>query len=461
MNCLTKFASPQLERIHSGKVRDSFRVDRNTRMLVATDRISAFDKVLKTPIPNKGAVLNSLTNFWFAHTRHIVPNHFVAAVDPQITLAREATPIRIEMVVRGYLTGSMWRAYEKGKRTFSGIEVADGLTKNQRFPKPIITPTTKEEKDEEISPPEVVAQGLATRETWSEMERVALELFSAGTELLAKKGILLVDTKYEFGLCEGRLTLIDEIHTPDSSRFWSAEEWARDPQSCTEMDKEYVRRWLLDHAVDGKVPDALPPEVIEETTRRYLALFERVTGAPLAQASGDVRGRIYENLVKAKVIKDGYVVIVMGSPADLPHCQRLKEIVERYGLMADLRVVSAHKNGEDIPALAEEYNPSVEPGAVIAVAGLSNGLGGALASAVNLPVINCPPFKDSTDLLLNINSSLMMPSRVPAATVVNPESAALAAVRGLNLRRLRDQLLREISETKERLRQEDRRTRGR
>ena len=461
MSCLTRFATPQLELLHRGKVRDSLRVDASTRMIVVTDRISAFDQVLQTPIPSKGAVLNSLSAFWFEQTRSIVPNHMVSAIDPQVMLVREATPIRVEMVVRGYLTGSMWRAYEKGKRSFSGNEVPDGLKRNQKLPRPLLTPTTKEESDREITPAQIVETGLATRETYAAMEKAALELFKAGSELLASKGVLLVDTKYEFGLIDGKLVLIDEIHTPDSSRFWGAEDWQRDPVTCVEMDKEYVRRWLLDHTVNGQMPLRLPDEVIAEASRRYLALFERVTGKPLDLPGSDQRERIYRNLLRAGVIEDAYVVVVMGSASDLSHCQKVKETLERYEVAVDVRVVSAHRNGEQIAAMAEEYNLAVEPGAAIAVAGLSNGLGGALAANLSIPVFNCPPFKDQTDLLVNVNSSLMMPSRLPAATVVGAETAALAALRSLNLRRLRDRFVAEIAETKARLREDDRRVRGR
>jgi phosphoribosylaminoimidazole-succinocarboxamide synthase len=459
MDCLVKVATPQLEKLHTGKVRDSFRVDATTRLIVVTDRISAFDRVLRTPVPSKGAVLSSLSAFWFEATRDVVQNHVVRVIDPQAMLVREATPIRIEMVVRGYLTGSMWRGYEKGKRVFSGARVPDGLKKGDKLATPLVTPTTKEDSDREITPEQIVSEGWAEESRYAEMQRVSLELFRRGTDALARREMLLVDTKYEFGIIDGKLTLIDEIHTPDSSRFWSVADYARDPSACLDLDKEYVRRWLIDHTEGGKVPDALPEDVIAETSRLYLSLYQRVTGSPLNVTDGDPRQRLYANLVRAGIIRDGYVAVFMGSPVDLPHCQKLKEAILHFGVAVDLRVVSAHKNGEDIAALAEEYNLAVEPGAAIAVAGLSNGLGGALAANLGLPVINCPPFKDQTDFLVNINSSLAMPSKVAAATVVGADAAALAAVRSLNLRRLRDQFVQEIVEVKARLREDDQRIR--
>lgn len=462
MTCLTRFSSPQLTLLHRGKVRDSLRVDAKTRLIVVTDRISAFDHQLETPIPHKGAVLNSLSRFWFERTRSICPSHYLGAVDAQAMLVREARPIRVEMVVRAYITGSMWRAYEKGKRTFSGVAVPEGLKKNQKLPKPILTPTTKEASDREVTPAEIIDLKLADQPTYDEMARVSLELFKAGTDLLASKGLLLVDTKYEFGTVDGRLTLIDEVHTPDSSRFWSAEDFAKDPATCVEMDKEYVRKWLLDHTKDGEpMPLKLPDDVVAEASRRYLALYERVTGSPLGLAPMDPRDRLYRSLVRERILKDGFVAIFMGSTSDQAHCARLKEALEKYEVYVDQRVVSAHRNGEEIARMAQEYNDAVEPGAAIAVAGLSNGLGGALAANLAIPVFNSPPFKDQTDLLVNVNSSLMMPSKLPAATVIGVEAAALAALRGLNVHRLRDRFLREIAELKAKLREEDQRVRGR
>ena len=461
MSCLFGFATPQLSKLHSGKVRESFRVNERTRLIVVTDRISAFDHVLKTPVPGKGAVLNGLSAYWFEQTRDIVPNHMLEMIDPLAMLVRDARPIRLEMVVRGYLTGSMWRGYEKGKRVFSGAKVPDGLRKGDRLPQPLLTPTTKEESDREITPEEIVKGGWAKRSVYQEMQRISLKLFKRGTDLLRERGLLLVDTKYEFGLIDGKLVLIDEIHTPDSSRFWTVGDWGKAPARCEDLDKEYVRRWLLEHSVDGKMPDELPADVIVETSRRYRSLYERITGAPLQLPPGDPRECLYANLLSAKIIRDGYVVIFMGSPVDLPHCQKLKEAIERYDVAVDLRVVSAHKNAEDICGIAAEYNLAVEPGAAIAVAGLSNGLGGALAANLGLPVINCPPFKDQTDFLVNINSSLAMPSKVAAATVVGAEAAALAAMRSLNLRRLRDRFVAELGSVKARLREDDQRIRGR
>ena len=455
MSTIRTICTPQLQTLHRGKVRDSLRVDAHSRLLVVSDRLSAFDRVLETAIPMKGEVLSRLSNWWFEKTADLIPNHVLRVVDPVATLVREVVPIRIEMVVRGYLTGSMGRAYDSGVRTFCGVDLPEGLKTNQRFPQPLVTPTTKEKNDREISPAEIAAEGWTTAERYARMRDVALRLFERGTRLLAEKGLILVDTKYEFGLLGDQLILIDEIHTPDSSRMWDQAAYDKDPLKVEAHDKEYVRAWLRQNRKNGEYPTALPDDVVRETTRRYVDIFERITGEKLAATDEDPRARLARNLARAGLIQDGFVAIVMGSKADLEHANKMKAVIEANGIFADLRVASAHKNGEDLPALVAEYDAAVEPGAIIAVAGLSNGLGGALAANSALPVISCPPFKDGADLLINLNSSLMMPSQVPATTVVRPQEAALAALRALNLPRLKDRFRAEIADLKAGLRRAD------
>lgn len=462
MNCFKAFYSPQLTVIHKGKVRDSIRVDDNTRLIAVTDRISSFDNVLNNYIPYKGAVLTGITNFWFEKTRNIIDNHLIKTVDPNISLVKEAEPIRVEVIVRGYLTGSMWRGYKKGKREFSGVSAPDGLTQNARFPEPIVTPTTKEESDREISPADIVKEGWTTKELYDRMEKIALELFDCGSRYLAERGIILVDTKYEFGLLDGELILIDEIHTPDSSRFWSKADYDVDPMKVDSIDKEFVRQWLLENKEDGEFKQVLPAEIVEETSRRYKEIYAKITGTELVlDEQEEINSRMASNLYKAGLIKDGYVSIVMGSPSDLTHCEKIKGHLEKYDIYVDMRVCSAHKNGERILELAEVYNNSIEPGAVIAVAGRSNGLGGALAANLAVPMFNCPPFKDKDDIMVNVYSSLMMPSKTPAATVVDVSSAALAALRSLGLQRLKAIFRDEIAAVKQSLIEADEEIRNR
>ena len=292
------------------------------------------------------------------------------------------------------------------------------------------------------------------------MQETALELFRRGTKILGERGIILVDTKYEFGLLDGDLVLIDEIHTPDSSRFWRTEAYEKDPTDPQHLDKEYVRQYLLRHAVDGRIPDSLPEDVIKEASSRYITLYSLITDLKPGWGSGDSRTRLYRNLVSEGIIKDGYIAIIMGSPRDLEHAGKIKTFLEAYDVMVDLRVCSAHKTPENIPAVIHEYDVSIEPGAIIAVAGLSNGLGGALAANVSLPVFNCPPFKDFTDMMVNVNSSLSMPSNVPAALVIRPDNAAIAALKSLNIPRIRDKVRSEIEAMKRELRSSDERIRS-
>ncbi|MBI2416816.1 MAG: phosphoribosylaminoimidazolesuccinocarboxamide synthase [Ignavibacteriales bacterium] len=456
MNYFTSFTTPQIKKIHAGKVRDSFSLDAGRRMIVVTDRISAFDRVLKSPIPMKGAVLNGIANFWFHKTEHIIENHLLEEIDANITIVKQVTPVKIEMIVRGYLTGSMWRYYSKGKREFSGISVPDGLTKNQKFPEPILTPTTKEDSDREITPDDIIAQGLASKEVYETIARTALALYKFGSEYLYGKGIILVDTKYEFGLLNGKVVLIDEIHTPDSSRFWRVEDYKANPDTAEQIDKEFVRQWLISNEKNGEYPQVLPGGIITETTKRYADIYRMVTGEELPVALNEnVKARIYHNLVKAGLIKPGYVALVMGSAGDKKHAESIAEHLKPYKVHVEMRVTSAHKNGENILQMADMYNNSIEPGVLIAIAGRSNGLGGALAANVNVPVINCPPFKDVADIMMNVNSSLMMPSATPAVTVIHPDNAALAAIRALNLHNFREIFSAQIQKQKQALAEAD------
>jgi fusion protein PurCD len=451
MDCLTRFESPQLKKLHSGKVRESFKVNTHHRLILATDRISSFDKVLKTPVPAKGAVLNSLAAWWFDKTRDICPNHFVKTVDPAISLVREAEPIRLEMIVRAYLTGSAWRKYQKGERTVSGVPVPDGLTKNAPFPEPIVTPTTKEDSDRPISAEDIVKEGWTTRELYKKMHEISLRLFEKGSSMLSERGIILVDTKYEFGLIDGELVLIDEIHTPDSSRFWLKEAYDKNPESVEQLDKEFVRNYLMEHKIGGEYPETLPDEIVAETSRRYLELYERITGSTLNYPEMDSAERVLKNLMREGFLKKGCVLIVMGSSSDISHADKMAERIKTYDIAVKMRVVSAHKNGEKIPVLMQDVIQCHEPVSVIAVAGRSNGLGGALSANLPVPVINCPPFSDKTDFLVNINSSLMMPSDTPALTVVDPKNAADAAVLCLNSPDVKTRFREKIQTVKEKL----------
>lgn len=284
----------------AGKVRDIYPVGRY-RVLITTDRISAFDRVLGL-IPYKGQALNQLSAWWFEQTRDIVPNHFVAAPDPNVTIAREATPLPVEVVVRGYITGvtktSLWHLYAQGERAPYGIPLPDGLRKNDPLPQPIITPTTKATggaHDEQLTREQIVRGGLLDAGLWEQVEQAALALFARGQELARRAGLILVDTKYEFGLCDGRLTLIDEVHTPDSSRYWSVESYAAgEPEH---FDKEFLRQWFAARGYRGDgEPPAMPPDFVAQVAARYMAAFEKLTGRTFAPAEVPAERRIVRAL---------------------------------------------------------------------------------------------------------------------------------------------------------------------
>lgn len=273
-----------------GKVRDIFDVG-DELLIVTTDRISAFDRVLTT-IPCKGEVLNGLTNFWFRATEDIVPNHIVEEVSPRAVRVQKCSVLPVEVVVRGYLTGSAWRDYESGKLV-SGINIPSGMRFNERFPQPLLTPSTKAERgehDEPISGEEIVRRGLVEKELWSQVEETARALFARGTEMAAERGLILVDTKYEFGMLNGNLVVIDEIHTPDSSRYWYADTYHElfgKGEKQRKIDKEYLRQWLMEERNfmgDGEAPD-IPDEIREEVGWRYIQAYELVTGMEFAPSS--------------------------------------------------------------------------------------------------------------------------------------------------------------------------------
>lgn len=291
---------------YAGKVRDNYTYD-DKRILVATDKLSAFDHNITT-IPFKGQLLTQMANFWFDATSHIVKNHKIDSPDPNVLIAEPCTPLKIEMVVRGYMTGttstSIWHYYEKGERNIYGIEFPDGLTKNCKLPQPIITPTTKAahgHHDEKILREEIIDQGLLSAEDYDYVAKKSLELFAYATELCEKHGIIMVDTKYEFGKnSKGEIILIDEIHTPDSSRFWLTETYNQKIAAGEEPDninKEFLRLWLAKAGYKGDgPPPEIPTEIRTETASRYITAYEKVTNLQFSGTVGDVIARIDQNL---------------------------------------------------------------------------------------------------------------------------------------------------------------------
>ncbi len=301
----TDFQFPGQKSVYKGKVRDVYDINDEYLVMIVSDRISAFDVILPKGIPYKGQVLNQIASKFLNATSDIVPNWKIATPDPMVTIGHKCEPFKVEMVIRGYLTGSSWRAYKAGERTICGLPLPEGMKENQKFDSPLITPTTKADEghDENISKEEIIAQGLVSREDYEQMEKYTYALFKRGTEIAAEKGLILVDTKYEFGKKNGKIYLIDEIHTPDSSRYFYAEGYEErftKGEKQKQLSKEFVREWLMDNGFQGQAGQQVPemtPEVVAGITDRYIELFEHITGQKFEKAEGgNILKRIEDNV---------------------------------------------------------------------------------------------------------------------------------------------------------------------
>jgi phosphoribosylaminoimidazole-succinocarboxamide synthase len=301
----SEFSFPGQKSIYKGKVRDVYNIDDKYLLMIVSDRISAFDVVLPRGIPYKGQVLNQIAEKFLDATNDIVPNWKITCPDPNVTFGHKCQPFAVEMIVRAYLTGSSWRNYKSGSRNICGIKIPDGMKEHQRFEKPIITPTTKAEHghhDEDISGDEIINRKLMSEEDYRLIEDYAMKVFSRGAEIAAQHGLILVDTKYEFGKKDGKIYLIDEINTPDSSRFFYADEYDDRfnkglPQK--QLSKEFVREWLMDNGFQGRTGDKVPEmtnQFVNEVSERYIELYENITGEHFVKADiNDVSGRIERN----------------------------------------------------------------------------------------------------------------------------------------------------------------------
>jgi len=293
-----------LGRHYRGKVRDNYYFD-NQILMVTSDRVSAFDHVLGT-IPFKGQILSEIASFWFDKTKEIVPNHFIKSIDPQVLLVKEAKPLPVEVIVRRYITGSLWRDYENSKHHVYDLDFGDNLKKNQRFSSAMLTPSTKEDygkHDMPISRKEIINQKLVDKEIYEKAEEYALALFAEGEKWAKKQGLILVDTKYEFGLVDGELIVIDEIHTPDSSRYWIESEYEKRFAAGEDqlmLDKENMRQWLISKGFSG---EGTPPELEDDIrillSEKYMDLYKILTGKDFIPSSGDVNNRIQNNIKNA------------------------------------------------------------------------------------------------------------------------------------------------------------------
>ncbi|MCF8363590.1 MAG: phosphoribosylaminoimidazolesuccinocarboxamide synthase [Prolixibacteraceae bacterium] len=301
----TDFNFPGQKSVYHGKVREVYDINDEYLVMIVSDRISAFDVVLPKGIPFKGQVLNQIAAKFLDATSDIVPNWKIATPDPMVTVGHKCEPFKVEMVIRGYLTGHAWREYRDGKRSLCGNPLPEGMIENQKFEKPLVTPTTKADvgHDEDISKGEILEQGLVSKEDYELLEKYTVELFQRGTEIAAEKGLILVDTKYEFGKKDGKIYLIDEIHTPDSSRYFYAdgyEERQAKGEKQKQLSKEFVRQWLIENGFQGQEGQEVPEmteEFINSVSERYIELFEKITGDKFVKADiVDVATRIEKNV---------------------------------------------------------------------------------------------------------------------------------------------------------------------
>lgn len=301
----TKFNFPKQKSFYKGKVRDVYNIDDKQLVMVVSDRISAFDVVLPKGIPYKGQVLNQIAAKFLKATEDIVPNWVISVPDPMVTVGLFCEPFKVEMVIRGYLSGHAWREYKAGKRSVCGVPMPDGMKENDKFPEPILTPTTKAAvgHDEDISKEEILKQGIVSKEDYEQLEKYTRAIFQRGTEIAAKMGLILVDTKYEFGKKDGKIYLIDEIHTPDSSRYFYKEGYVERQakgEAQKQLSKEFVREWLMANGFQGKDGQKVPemtPEVISSISDRYIELYENIVGEKFVKAdASNVLNRVEKNI---------------------------------------------------------------------------------------------------------------------------------------------------------------------
>jgi phosphoribosylaminoimidazole-succinocarboxamide synthase len=302
----TNFNFKNQKNVYVGKVRDVYNIDNKYLAMVVTDRISAFDVVLPKGIPFKGQILNQIAAKFLDLTKDIVPNWKIATPDPMVTIGRMCEPFKVEMIVRGYLAGSAYREYKNGLRTLCGVTLPEGMKENDKFPTPIITPTTKADEghDENISKEEIIRKGLVSKEDYEKIEDYAIKLFNRGSEIANKRGLILVDTKYEFGKQDGKIYLIDEIHTPDSSRYFYLEgykERQQNGEKQKQLSKEFVREWLMDNGFQGKEGQKVPEmtdKIINDISNRYIELYEHILGEKFikSEETEDILKRIENNV---------------------------------------------------------------------------------------------------------------------------------------------------------------------
>ena len=418
-----------------GKVRKVSDIGYGKLLLSASDRLSAFDRHI-CDIKGKGFVLNKSSEWWFKNTTQIVDNHYLYTKGEHM-IVKKTEPIKLEFIVRGYMTGStntsIWPMYQSGKRDMYGINFRDGYRKNEKLDEVILTPTTKGDRDVPITEEEIVEQEYLDQEEMEFIREVCLELFEYGQMVAESKGLILVDTKYEFGLLDGEIILIDELHTCDSSRYWKADTYQERFEAGQEpekFDKDCVRDFVKSKCDPYK--DDLP-EIPEELTQRvekvyadFYEMFHDQSPLPEEEEVDDEEEMVTDFL---KLWNDELVVILAGSESDKDWCEKIESCLEKEGIFSMTHYSSAHKNTHQVLELLDDYEDQERRLVYVTVAGMSNALSGVTACNVSAPVIACPPFKDKMDMMVNINSTLQMPSKVPVMTILSPGNVALAVSR--------------------------------
>lgn len=431
--------------LKQGKVRDIYRDESSpdTLVFLHSDRLSSFDKHI-CMVNGKGNILCRTTSWWFNQTSHIIPNHMISARDNYI-LAKACDVIPIEFVVRGYITGStstsLWTHYNKGVRNYCGINFPEGLVKNQKLDAPVLTPTTKDVHDEPLSCEEIVSRGVLNQSDLDYIRGKALELFNYGSQLAHQKGLILVDTKYEFGRDKtGRIVLIDEVHTCDSSRYWKLDTYqerfnaAEEPEK---LDKDSCRDYVKSVCDPYNEPI---PEIPDDRKARvyqcYLELHNMLTGEGYQGDTTAVTDSLNQSLVTEMVNSNearNMVVILSGSPSDAAHIDKITGELDKQHLNYQAFICSAHKYTQKLLNILNDLEASNYRLVYVTVAGRSNALSGVVACNTRHPVIACPPFKDKLDMLVNVHSSLQCPSKVPVMTILEPNNVAISISRIFSL----------------------------
>ena len=443
ISALNKFVinynSRQLEaskKPYIGKVRKVTNIGYGYLMLSASDRLSSFDRYI-CDIPGKGCVLNNMSKWWFNNTTHIIDNHYVYS-QGQHMIVRKTQPIKLEFVVRGYMTGStstsIWPMYKSGKRNMYGIDFRDGYSKNEKLDQIILTPTTKGVTDVPITGEEIVEQNYLTQEQYDFIARKSIELFTYGQNRASDNGLILVDTKYEFGFLGNQIILIDELHTCDSSRYWKKDTYHQrlsEGKEPEKLDKDCIRDYIKSQCdpYNDPIPN-VPDELVTKVGNVYNQYYNIFDTNDLTSRNcheDNVSNDFFSNVI------DQFVVIISGSVSDRPHCLNIQNKLKDKGIYSVIYHCSAHKDTRGVLNILNRYENQNRRLCYVTVAGMSNALSGVVSCNTRFPVVGCPPFSDKTDMLVNINSTLQCPSNVPVMTILSPGNVALAISKIFNL----------------------------